>query len=242
MFEMFLVTVFMSVNYHNLIRQNSISAKRLDFLQKRNINTFVLGQEDEREKITSSIEIGISKDIYRIKSDLLQLNRYQPDTKIIPMVLKEIDTTLEDIKNITSNYVAPDMQKMKLTELILTATDKLFSTIEVNYDFSRLPENMQLNAVANINLYRIIQEVSNNIIKHSKAEQVNISAIKDNKSLQIKISDNGIGFSGMTAKKTGIGMLNIESRMNSLNGHFYVLSDEKFGSTIHLILLLKDIS
>ncbi len=242
MFEMFLVTVFMSVNYHNLIRQNSISAKRLDFLQKRNINTFVLGQEDEREKITTSIESSISKDIDRIKNDLLQLNRQQPDTKIIPMVLKEIDTTLEDIKNITSNYMAPDMQKMKLKELILTATDKLFTTLEVNYDFNRIPENLQLNAVANINLYRIIQEVSNNIIKHSQADLVNISAIIDNKSLQIKISDNGIGFSGLEAKKTGIGMMNIESRMNSLNGHFYILSDEKFGTTTHLILFLKDIS
>ncbi len=242
MFEMSLVTVFMSVNYHNLIRQNSISAKRLDFLQKRNINTFVLGQEDEREKITTSIESSISKDIDRIKNDLLQLNRQQPDTKIIPMVLKEIDTTLEDIKNITSNYMAPDMQKMKLKELILTATDKLFTTLEVNYDFNRIPENLQLNAVANINLYRIIQEVSNNIIKHSQADLVNISAIIDNKSLQIKISDNGIGFSGLEAKKTGIGMMNIESRMNSLNGHFYILSDEKFGTTTHLILFLKDIS
>ncbi|MBK9327852.1 MAG: hypothetical protein IPM95_00775 [Sphingobacteriales bacterium] len=242
MFEMFLVTVFMSVNYHNLIRQNNLSAKRLDFLQKRNINTFVLGQEEEREKITSSIETGISKDISKIKNDLRLLNRHHPDTKIIPMVLDEMNTTLEDIKNITSNYVAPDMQKMKLKELILTATDKLFTTLEVNYDFSRIPENMLLNAVANINLYRIIQEVSNNIIKHSGADMVNISAINDNKSLQIKISDNGIGFSGMTAKKSGIGMMNIESRINSLNGHFYVLSDEKIGSTIHLILLLKDIT
>jgi signal transduction histidine kinase len=45
----------------------------------------------------------------------------------------------------------------------------------------------------------------------------------------------------LSEKNKGIGLMNIESRMNSLNGNFYLMSNEKKGSTIHLIMNLKDI-
>jgi len=241
MIEVFTITVFISINYHNLLRENNISTKRLEFLQKRNINTFVLGQEDEREKISNQIGIEISKDIQQLKSSLLNLHQ-QDEKKIIPSVLKDIDKTLEDIRNITSNYVAPDMQQMKLIEIITTATERVYSEINMQYDFSKIPEDLKLSPVANINLYRVMQEISNNILKHSKAENVTISTIKDNKTLQIKIMDDGVGFGNFAPKSKGIGLMNIESRMTSLNGNFYVLSNVKKGSTIHLIMPLKEIS
>ena len=239
--EVFVITIFISINYHNLLRQNNISSKRLEFLQKRNINTFVLGQEDEREKISKQIGFDISKEIQQLKASLLKFH-HEDEKKIIPTVLNDIDKTLEDIKNITSNYVAPDMQKMKLAELIMTATEKVFSETNMQYDFSKIPNNFVLSPVANINLYRVMQEISNNILKHANAENVLISTIKDNKSLQIKIMDDGVGFSDYQSKSKGIGLMNIESRMNSLNGNFYVLSNVKKGSTIHLIMPLKEIS
>ncbi len=239
--EFFLITVFISINYHNLIRQNNLSSKRLDLLQKININTFVMGQEEEREKITELIDSTVASDIQQLKQSLLRFNQQYEGKKMVPIVLNEIDKTLEDIDNITSNYVAPDMQQIKLEELITTAMDRLFTHIQVQYDFTRIPPDYQLNANANINLYRILQEISNNIMKHSGAENVEVTAIKDAKTLQIKIVDDGVGFVQNKANK-GIGLLNIESRMNSLHGNAYFLSNEKNGSSIHLIMPVKDIS
>ncbi len=241
MLEILIVTVFISINYHILIRQNNLSTKRLEFLQKRNINTFVLGQEAERDRISREIGTVISNDIIHLKSSLLSFHQSRQDMKI-PVVLDEIEKTLEDVQHITTNYVAPDMQQMLLTQLITTATDKLYSEVDVQYDFVKIPEHLKLSAVANVNLYRVLQEISNNILKHAKAKNVLITAIRDNKTLQIKISDDGIGFTeSISEENKGIGLLNIESRITSLNGNFYVLSDEKKGSTVHLIMNLKDI-
>lgn len=239
--EMFVVSIFISINYHNLIRQNNISIKRLEFLQKRNINTFVVGQEEEREKITNSINTSISADIQKLKEKIIRFSNNSNELSTSNNLLKDIDKTLEDIHNITSNYVAPDMEKMKLSEIIVTATDKIFSSLQVNYDFNKLPDTLQLNAVANINIYRILQEISNNILKHSGASIVTISVIKDAKTLQIKISDNGIGFGNKVSKTIGIGMLNIESRVNSLNGNLYIISNERTGSVINIIIPLKEL-
>jgi len=210
------------------------------FFQKRNINTFVLGQEDEREKISNEIGNAISTDILHLKKSLLDLQFIDEKNKI-PTILNDIDKTLEDIKNITSNYVAPNMQQMKLAELITTATEKIYTETNLQFNFNQMPENFQLNAVANINLYRVLQEISNNILKHASAKNVTIHTIKDSKSLQIKITDDGVGFESFTPANKGIGLMNIESRMNSLNGNFYVLSNKQKGSTMHLIMPLKDI-
>ncbi len=241
MLEMFMITVFITINYHKLILQNSISIKRLDFLQKRNINTFVLGQEVEREKISEEIEKNISKDIQNLKKSLHEINKIEIEKEKVSSMLIEIDKTLTDIKNITSNYITPDIQEMKLIELINTSTDKLFYKINTTYNLSNIPVSLRLNALANINLYRILQEISNNALKHSAAENITITGIKDNKSLQIKISDDGIGFVENINKSKGIGLMNIESRMNSLNGNLYIISNNKKGITLNLIMPLKDI-
>jgi len=238
--EFFTITIFISINYYKLIQQNNLSSKRLEFFQKRNINTFVLGQEDEREKISNEIGNAISTDILHLKKSLLDLLFIDEKNKI-PTILNDIDKTIEDIKNITSNYVAPNMQQMKLAELITTATEKIYTETNLQFNFSQMPENFQLNAVANINLYRVLQEISNNILKHASAKNVTIHTIKDSKSLQIKITDDGVGFESFTPANKGIGLMNIESRMNSLNGNFYVLSNKQKGSTMHLIMPLKDI-
>lgn len=242
MLEVFIVSFFLAINYHNLIRQNNLSTQRLEFLQKRNINRFVLGQEAEREKISAGIGSVISKDIEHLKRRLNSFGSKHGSDKLIPAILGDIGKTLEDLQNITSNYVAPDMEQMRLSELITTATDKLYSELDVLYDFQKIPEDLRLNAVANINLYRILQEISNNILKHANAKQVLISAIRDGKSLQIKISDDGVGFSDSMQGNKGIGLMNIESRMSSLNGNFYVRSDDRNGSSLYLIMPLKEIS
>jgi signal transduction histidine kinase len=240
MLEMLVVSVFIAINYHNLIRQNNLSAKRLEFLQKRNINTFVMGQEAERERISNEIGSVISKDISHLKKMLAGFDGKLHDSKL-PAMISDIDKALVDIENITGNYVAPDMQAMKLNALIATATEKLSSELHVTYDFIHINESMQLNAAANINLYRVLQEISNNILKHANATNVAVSAIRDNKTLRIKISDDGIGLSKSANETKGIGLMNIESRMSSVNGNFYVLSNDKSGLSFQLIMPLKDI-
>jgi len=239
--EIFVTTIFIGISYHQLIRQNTISSKRLDFLQKRNINTFVVGQEAEREKISTLINQSISVDIKNFRTQINDFKPINDEKNILPFVLQELDKTLEDIEHITQNYVAPDLEKMALIAIITTATDKLYTHLEVQYEFKKIADSFLLNPISNINIYRILQEISNNILKHANAKTVIISAMKDNNSLQIKIMDDGIGFGDSVSNSKGIGILNIESRVSSLNGHFYILSNENDGAMMNIIFNLNDI-
>lgn len=242
MLEIFITSIFIGISYHQVLRQNTISTQRLDFLQKRNINTFVVGQEAEREKISSEIEHSITNDIQKIRQKIAAFSISSDERKIIPTVINEIDKTVEDIKNITNNYVAPDLQQMSLISIVTTATDKLFSQLSVQYVFHHIGEDFVLHPIANINLYRILQEISNNILKHAQAQNVTIFVTKDNKSLQMKITDDGVGFGDSITNSKGIGIMNIESRVSSLNGHFYILSNANKGAVMDLIFYLNDIT
>lgn len=241
LFEIFIVTSFIIYNYHAIIIQNNNTELQLEQLYKKNINTYILGQEEERLKITKQIDDLLSKDIRILKNEITFFKPEYDPKNIIPNVVSELDTILTDIKNVTENHITPDMQYITFKTLIQSATDKLNSVIPIQYMFNKINDEFCLSPIANINIYRIFQEISNNAIKHSCATAITIIATKDSQTMQIKITDNGVGFDNAKEKNKGIGLMNIESRLQSLNGNFYTQSNVNNGTTIQLIMNLKDI-
>lgn len=236
--EQFIITLFIVYSYHFLVRKNNLSYKRLEYLQKRNINAFVLGQEEERERITNSIESTLQIDIENLQQQI-QYFQNKSENKVTSAVLIDLNNTLKDLKNITSNYVTPDLQNMLYHELIYTSTDKLNTEKNVTYIFENIKDNFKLNAIANAHIYRVCQELSNNIFKHANATNVTIQSTISQYDLILKCIDNGKGI--VENNQKGLGLLNIESRINSLNGNINFLSSEQKGTTIHIILKIKDI-
>ncbi|MBT8209048.1 MAG: hypothetical protein KJP14_00815, partial [Eudoraea sp.] len=92
-----------------------------------------------------------------------------------------------------------------------------------------------LSGDTKINLYRIIQESLQNIIKHANASKVDLDFERLEDLLKIRISDNGKGFDVRKAKK-GIGQKNIRSRVQKLNGTWNVESTRGAGTTISVLL------
>jgi signal transduction histidine kinase len=236
-----MISYFITINYHTLIRQNDISAKRLEFLQQRNINTFILGQEETRENITESIQSSILNDIKHSEAKTKTLATTENAAKI-DSILQDFTSTINDLNNITSNYVAPDMQNINFRTLVQTAMDKLYLEKEVHFDFGDVYKNFTMNAHANTHLYRVLQEVSNNIIKHAQAEKIEVTTAIRNRNLFISVKDDGVGISADNKTSKGIGLINIESRIRSLNGIFKLDSHENKGTTYSFELPVKDIA
>jgi two-component system NarL family sensor kinase len=83
-------------------------------------------------------------------------------------------------------------------------------------------------------LFRILQEILNNIIKHSKATEINIKLDYQDAVLQLQVSDNGIGFNSanLPAEQSGMGLQNIQKRAGIIGGEATVLSSPDEGTTI----------
>jgi signal transduction histidine kinase len=68
-------------------------------------------------------------------------------------------------------------------------------------------------------LYRVIQEAVNNVIKHAKASELFITLYNEENEIDVMIEDNGIGFDKKNIQSDGIGLQNIRSRIEYLNGN-----------------------
>ena len=86
-----------------------------------------------------------------------------------------------------------------------------------------------------IAVYRVVQEIINNMIKHSKADTITVKIVRNESSMHLSISDNGIGFEKeLIAKSTGLGWKNIFSRISMLNGEIDVETESGSGTSISI--------
>lgn len=95
-----------------------------------------------------------------------------------------------------------------------------------------MPQSFQLS------VYRIVQELMNNIIKHSEATEAIVQLHQDDGKLTITVEDNGKGFSNEHASD-GIGLSNIKSRLSLLKGSFAIDSTASNGTSVFIELQLE---
>lgn len=219
------------------IYKSSLEKKELKIKsQKEILLATIITQEKERERIAKDLHDEISSmlniqslnlhSLYNVK-----LGEHQRHSKIDEL-LQLNNKIVESARQIAHHLLPPTLDKLGLhvsiEEMILD-----FSTSEkivINYsnlvDFENFTKEQQLH------IFRIIQELINNSIKHGKATEVNINFAETQNITTCFYADNGIGFdTNQLATNKGLGMHNIESRVKYLNGTFTLASSKEKGST-----------
>jgi signal transduction histidine kinase len=119
--------------------------------------------------------------------------------------------------------------KITLESLI----ERINSNGGTHFSFQIFNLEEKIDAQIEINIYRIILELVNNIIKHAKAKKASIQLIFENQLIMLITEDDGIGFNHSNQKVPGTGgLLNIKSRTESMNGKIKIDSKEGKGTTI----------
>jgi PAS domain S-box-containing protein len=131
---------------------------------------------------------------------------------------------IEDIRKLTRGLNTEIVSNLGLCAAIENAVEdiKTVSTIKMNF----VTEGFIESGVSNkfkLNIYRIVQEQLNNILKHAQAGTVGIHLTQSKKSITLSIVDNGIGFD-TTVKRKGIGIANMKSRAAAFNGRVHHIS------------------
>jgi signal transduction histidine kinase len=143
-----------------------------------------------------------------------------------------VDDAVNEIRILTREQVTP-RKEIRMQPLIHSLVEKMKEhpglVTEFNYQLGsmNIPDDLKLN------IYRIIQEVFNNILKHASASKVSLDLFTDGKKLQVSIVDNGKGFDEAVSGK-GIGLSNIQNRVQSFNGQLDIKSFPGQGTRIEL--------
>jgi two-component system NarL family sensor kinase len=129
-----------------------------------------------------------------------------------------VDESCKEVRSVSHNMMPNALLKSSLASAVQDFIDKLDKkAIEVHLYTEGLNERLDSN-VETV-LYRVIQECVNNVIKHSGANTLDISVIKDDDGISATVEDNGKGFDAANKKNfDGIGMKNILTRVEYLKG------------------------
>lgn len=223
----------------NLELLNKVELKSLELNAKQNEvkRALYFGEEKERKRVAQDLHDGMGSLLSTLKLnaesiDLSNKNLGKKEAIAYQNVLEMIDKACSELRNISHNMMPSSMEHFGLEITIESLIEKINLYGGTNFIFQIFNNEEKIDSQIEINIYRIILELVNNIIKHSKAKEASIQIILENKLLILMAEDNGIGFNYTNQKVSGIGLLNIRSRIEAMNGKLNIDSKESKGTTI----------
>lgn len=186
------------------------------------IDAFIEGEEKEKARIGRELHDGIAQEIVGVK---LAMHQQNADAKLI----EELTRISLDLRNISHELMPQTLKEYGLKLAIEDICQKILAPSGIQYELdANLPTERLPNKIE-ITLYRIFQELVHNIIKHSHATEVLVQLRKMNNHILLVVEDNGKGMSDQKTK--GIGISNLQSRVQLLDGNLQYESSENEGTT-----------
>lgn len=186
------------------------------------LNSFIQGEERERNRISYELHDGVAAMIGAAKMNLETIPHLpsEKQTEQLSKVKEILENTHADVRHIAHNLLPTVLEKdgiIKATQQFVSEINQTqlihVSVVDSQSKAEELSKQLQLM------LFRIIQELVNNIIKHSQAQNAVINFSRHQNELQIEVSDDGIGFAG-EIDLGNQGLHSISQRLKSIGGNF----------------------
>lgn len=180
--------------------------------------------EQERTKMARELHDGLGSMLSGIKHSFSALNRELPlDEKQenrFRMNLDKLNESIIELRNISHNMASDALLKFGLENSLRDFCSNTSLTSGIPISFTALnTEHLPLKQDSSFHIFRILQELIQNIIKHANAKQVLVQISYNVSTLYITVEDDGVGFDFQEArKKQSLGLKNIETRVRLLNG------------------------
>lgn len=227
-----LLVLLLAVVFFNRQRLKRIATHQLELnrLQKEQADAVMETQESERKRISEDLHDSLG---HLLSTAKMHLQSIPDDQKPkIGNSLHLLNQASEEIRNITFNLMPRTLEEGGLVPALHELANKVSKAgvVQVKLQVHNM-DRFILVKQSQFNIYRIVQEAVNNILKHADAKEINIQLIGQNDHLSIMIEDDGKGFD-TTTKKTGRGLKNIVTRSLWLKGSINIDSHPGKGTTI----------
>jgi len=235
------VAVFLVVFFYlsrKKIIQKEIENKNLEIkYQKEQLHAIIITQEDERKRIAQDLHDDISSklNIVSLNSHLLTApDLTDEETKEITKNIIDLTTkALENSRKIAHNLLPPVFEKFGLNAGVEELCEEFESIKAVKTHYKNEIDFDDKDIDRHLHVFRILQELMNNSIRHGKATEIWIAFKNDNGTATCNYEDNGIGFDSKNSEnQKGLGMKNIDSRVSFLNGTIKINSEINQGIAV----------
>lgn len=219
-------------------KQEEISKQKISSLIKdqelKLIKASIKGQDKERKRIARELHDSIGGNLAAIK---LQLNNtvINGDKKSIKTISNQLDDTYEQVRNLSHTLVPKRFSKNNFCDVLQEYFNNIGGATGLQTTFVVYPrtEMDHIDETIQIEIFKIIQELITNTIKHAKASSVELQLNLVGNVINILFEDNGIGFDTKN-NSSGMGFENIKSRLKNISGTFYIDSRIHRGTIVDI--------
>ncbi len=209
--------------YRSFKARKAIEMERtLRQAEERRMDAVIDATESERKRIAQELHDGIGQQLSSIKLGMGVLEGEVENTselfqKKLNSVKSIVDDSARDVRALSHHMMPKSLTELGLASAIedMLAKSLGMGNIIYTYDASQLRERMAENI--EVNLFRITQEITNNILKHSNATKVDIQLYATKSDVILIFAENGKGID-FNNSKSGHGMMNMETRIRKLDG------------------------
>ena len=210
-------------------------------LKQQQITEVVLGaQERERFELGQELHDNINQILATSKLYLdVAIEEREPRLELLIKSRNNISMAIEEIRRLSKELITPSLNDLGLIQSIKELIRNIQATgkMKIRLSISGLDEDA-LQPEQKINVYRIIQEQLNNILKHAEASSVAIELNKHREQIRLLVEDDGRGFDPRM-RRYGVGISNIMSRAELYNGKVEIDSSPGKGCRLEVILNSK---
>ncbi|HEY9060745.1 MAG TPA: HAMP domain-containing protein [Pseudobacteroides sp.] len=244
---------YTSIFYENLILINEMSKKIIDFKAENDIpiwisKLFLQISENERKRLASDLHDEVLQDIIRTKkaiSNVLDSGDFEKDNIISKLKFLENDLTniIYLIRETCSELLPTFLSEKGITSALESYFRKVQLKSNININFEVFDLNTQLDFEETLAIYRVIQELVNNAVSHSKASDIDIMLKQYQGNLILYYSDNGIGIDLNEKIDTTkhLGFQGIQERIKLLNGTTSFRSEPGYGLEVSCQFQIRNI-
>jgi len=227
--------VFFVLLYKRKVLENELEVKSLEAKhQEEMLKATLKSQEEERNRLGTELHDGVGAMLSSIKLNLQVANR-KNDLDDLKPVLGHLDETIAQVRSISHQMMPIILKKYGLKQAIEDLFEKV-NTQELSASITHW-EDPDLNEEDALMLYRIVQELLNNSLKHSEAAAIDFSIKKEGTKTIISYADNGKGYPGdILQKSDGIGLLNIKNRAQSIGAKPLFSNKGPGGAKVDLVI------
>ena len=189
-------------------------------LQKERMFAEITMQENERRRIANDLHDSIGPMLSSVKLNINSIEvKDSVDEEIVQKAGRHLDDIIKNMRQISHNLLPNTLERKGLIEALKEFTDSINDSKHIKIHL-QLVHELSIGKEKEIHLFRIIQEIVQNTLKHAKAKNLQIGIGQENEHVLILTMDDGVGFDTENAKgkSTGLGMKSLETRTEILNG------------------------
>jgi two-component system, NarL family, sensor kinase len=233
------------LGYRNFRAKRKLQQAKITELEKNKqlltIDAMLQGQEEERSRIAKDLHDGLGGMLSGTKLSFMNMKENlimdAPNISAFENSILQLDNTIAELRKVAHNLMPEALVKFGLKNAVLDYCNALQLSSKTKIVYEQMGEDRALGNTADLYIYRIIQELVNNSIKHANANTILVQLTKTPQKVLVTVEDDGKGFDkNLLSTSKGIGLQSVQQRIDYLKGSLQIDTKPNEGTSFHIEL------